>query len=121
MENNIHLNPVDDRIIGVKENNIYFKSESLECVIVTTEKEYFKILKEYINTKRDFCKRFNHFCGVFGEFTADKYERLKNDILLNDVFEVEDDGYNDGIEIKEIPYPVYFVHEFDKDCDMEHG
>ena len=117
----IYLNPVNDRIIGIVEDEIYFKPEHLDYIIVTTENEYFKILKEFIKTKRDFCKRYNHFCGIFGEFSAKKYERLIEDFVLNEPFEIEDDGNNDGMEIRKVPYPIYFVSEFDKRCDMEHG
>ena len=121
MKEHIYLNPINDRIIGVVENEIYFKPEYRDYVIVTTETEYLKLVKEYINTKRDFCKRYNHFCGVFGEFSAEKYERVKEDFVLNEPFDVEDDGENDGMEIRKVPYPIYFVSEFDKRCDMEHG
>jgi hypothetical protein len=117
----IYLNPLEDRIIGVVDNNIYFKSEYRDYVLIITEIEYIQLVKQYINTKRDFCKRYNHFCGVFGEFSANKYERLTNDFVLNQPFDVEDDGNNDGLEIREVQYPIYFVHEFDKHCDMEHG
>jgi len=121
MEENIYLNPLEDRIIGVVENEIYFKPEHRDYIIVTTENEYLKLVKEYINSKRDFCKRYNHFCGVFGEFTAKKYKRAKEDFKLNEPFDVEDDGINDGLEMRAVPYPVYLVYEFEMDCDMEHG
>lgn len=121
MEENIYVNPHQDIIIGVVEDNIYLKSEYLDYVVVTTEQEYFKILKEYVKTKRDFCQRYNHFCGAFGNFYAEKYERLKDDFKLNEPFDVEDNGNNDGMEIREITYPIYLIHKFDKHCDMEHG
>jgi len=121
MEEDIYLNPLEDRIIGVVENEIYFKPEHKDYVIVTTETEYLKLVKKYIETKRDFCKRYNHFCGVFGEFFAEKAERFEEDFKLNEPFDVEDDGQNDGLEMREVAYPIYFVHEFEKHCDMEHG
>lgn len=119
-QENIYLNPHNDKILGVIGEYIYFKGEYSEYIIVTKEKEYFKILKEYIKTKRDYCERYDHFCGVFGEFYADKYRRIK-DITLNEYFDVEDDGKNDGMEMKEVPYPVYLVSKFNNRCDMEHG
>ena len=121
MEENIYLNPLEDRIIGIIENKLYFKPKYRDYIIVTTENEHLKLLKGYIKTKRDFCKRYNHFCGVFGEFTAKKYKKVKSDFKLNEPFDVEDDGKNDGLEMKEISYPVYFVYEFEMDFDMEHG
>jgi len=121
MEENIYVNPQQDRIIGVIDDKIYLKSEYLDYIVITTEKEYFKIFKEYVSSKRDFCKRYNHFCGAFGDFYANKYERLKDDFIIKEPFEVEDNDINDGLEMRDISYPIYFVEKFDKYCDMEHG
>ena len=120
-EETIQLNPLIDRLIGVKDELLYFKSEYLEYIVVTKEKEYLKLVKKYINTKRDFCNRYNHFCGVFGEFYAKDYIKLKDKLYLNEPFDVEDNGHNDGLEIREVPYDVYLVYKFNKHCDMEHG
>ncbi len=116
----VYLNPHEDRIIGVIGEHMYFKPEHREYIVVTTEKEYLNILKRWIAAKRNYCERNNHFCGVFGELNAKKYERIK-DIVLNEYFDVEDDGKNDGLEMRQIPYPTYLVDEFEKHVDMEHG
>ncbi len=119
-EDSVYLNPHEDRIIGVVEEYIYFKPDHRDYIIVTTEKEYLNTLKRWIAAKRDFCERYNHFCGVFGELNAEKYSRIK-DIVLNEYFDVEDDGENEGLAMREVPYPTYLVGEFDKHVDMEHG
>jgi|GEM_PF-4878225 len=117
----VWLNPHESRIIGVMGEYIYLKAEYPEYIIVTTEKEYFNIFKRYVSSKRDFCERYNHFCGVHGELTAKKYKRMEKDIILNEYFDVEDDGENEGLEMRQIPYPTYLVYEFEKHVDMEHG
>ena len=43
-EETIQLNPLIDRLIGVKDELLYFKSEYLEYIVVTKEKEYLKLL-----------------------------------------------------------------------------
>lgn len=116
----IYFNPHEDKIIGVVEDNLYIKSEYNDYVILIPRELYIWSLNLYINTKQELCKLHSHFCGVFGEIEVVKYRTL-NPIILNEYVEIEDDGENDGIDFKEVTYPVYFVDLLGDHCDMEHG
>ncbi len=120
MEESIHLNPIEDTLIGAYGKYMYFKAEGGDYIVAVKDKTYYKILKEFIKTKRDFCERYDHFCGVWGEFASKKVERLE-DLVLNEYIDVEDNDINDGLEEVKVTYPVYLVREFVMQCDMEHG
>lgn len=120
-EGNISLNPHEDRIIGIIGNDIYFKSKHNDYIITTDRNEYFRILNLYLDCKKDYCERYDHFCGVFGDLFPKEYIRDKNDFILNEMIEIEDDGKNDGIDFIQKPYPLYHVFIFEDHVDMEHG
>lgn len=120
LEEGIYLNPHEDRIIGVINDNIYLKSEYQDYVVLIPRELYIWSLNMYINQKQDYCKRYDHFCGVCGEIEILKY-RVLDSIILNECIEVEDDGKNEGIELKKVSYPVYFADLLNDYCDMEHG
>lgn len=117
----LSLNPHEDRIIGVVGNQLYFKNEYENYVLIVKRKDYLKLLNSYIDSKKDFCKRYNHFCGVCGDFYITKYETFKEGFKINEMIEVEDDGENEGIDFIEVEYPLYKAITFDNHCDMEHG
>jgi len=121
MEEEISLNPHEDRIIGLIGDNIYFKSEYNDYVITTDRNEYFRILNLYLDRKKNYCGIHNHFCGIFGDLFPKEYIRDKNDFILNEMIEVGDDGKNDGIDFVKKPYPLYHVFIFEDHVDMEHG
>lgn len=112
-EDIIHLNPIEDKLLGAYKGYVYFKAENQDYIVVTPEKEYLKLIKLFIKAKRDYCEKYNHFCGVFGEFSAKKYRKAKQDIHLI--------KYLENMESEEVPYPTYIVDKFDKHCNMEHG
>jgi len=117
----LRLNPHEDRIIGVIGNAIYFKPKHENYVLIVKRREYLRILNLYLDSKKDFCKRYDHFCGVFGELQVLEYETYREGFKMNEFNEVEDNGENDGIEFKEVEYPLYKVIKFDDHVDMEHG
>ena len=120
-EISIVLNPHEDKIIGIVGSDIYFKPQYEKSILIVKRKEYLRILNLYLNVKKSFCKRYDHFCGVFGELQVLEYETYSEGFKINEINEVEDDGENDGIEIKEVKYPLFRAIKFDNRVDMEHG
>lgn len=99
--------PFSDYILKITANNIWILNEEDDVVIETSQMEFERICRLWLDTKRDYCLRYGYPCGSFGNFTAKKgsFERQKErDITWGD------NTYNH-----------FFVLKFEDHCDMEHG
>ncbi len=113
---NISITPFTSEIIGANSKFLFIKEQDINTddwyVLRIKRSDFNKMIKLWIDAKAEYCKRYGHFCGVFGNFfikVAKDYGKIN---LLIDV-EDETPIY------KEVP--VLSVLSFDNHCDMEHG
>jgi hypothetical protein len=111
MENTISYSYDNLRVIGANGKNIYVlpeylmdeEGENLEGCLVFTMTKWIELQKAWITEKKDFCERYEHFCG-WGDITS-HYTRVGEvDVRIGD-------------EIKSVP----LLKTFDFLVDMEHG
>lgn len=135
MEYVLSIIPFTSEIIGVDDKHVYLKEtysddidfkieigvpvnlsdlpDSHDCVLKVKRSEFMKLSKLWLNSKAGYCKRFNEFCGVFGNFYAERYKEIGTMELLDEVTEDEELIYK--------TVPVFEVIKFSTICDMEHG
>ena len=115
------ITPFESEIIGADTTHVFIKELVIEeedkcfpCCLKIPRHEYIRILNIWIDTKADYCMRFEHFCGVFGSFHAIEYDQQGEiNIMLYIDEETEEPVYED--------VPLIEVTRFDDQCDMEHG
>ncbi len=90
-----------------------------ECILSIDRKMFKKMLDAWLDEKIDYCDRWNHYCGVFGNIECEVEKDY--DTYIIEYKEVEDNGKNEGIEEIKKEMTVYNVKFFDKVIDMEHG
>lgn len=123
----IWFNPMEDRLIGVnmvdESEILYFKNDEFgEYVLMMHRETYLDCLNKYIDSKKDFCERYKHFCGVNGDFSAEEGFKLKELFYINEYKgEGDESKGEDEFIFEEVGYPLYFVQSFNSHCDMEHG
>jgi hypothetical protein len=108
-------------LLGVEKKYLFIKIEGIDelddskCIIVLKilEKDFNRLSKEYIDTKRSFCERYASFCGVFGCHYPDNFSVIGNISIL-----VDDEDSEDGCSYLEVP--LIEVSTWSKP-DMEHG
>ena len=88
-------------------------TEDFECILIMTEKEYLNQWKKWIKGKRDYCERYNHYCGVMGYVYSEDAELIGTQKLNR----YNSDTGEDGI----IEFPVYKAEKFWDEPDFEHG
>lgn len=111
----------DLNILAVFGTTVYLKGsfkESNDCVILLDKSLFKKALDLWLKDKKDYCERYNHFCGV-GYIEADEYEESKEQVDLN-IF-IEDDSLEYGGEYKSILFKTFIVYSIEESANMEHG
>lgn len=113
---NINLLGVVGKYLFIRDDTAYFDDteETFSVVIKIKESEFNKLFKKYVEAKRDYCKRYNHFCGVHGHYYSEDVKQIGEiDVIF---FNMEGDElvnyYKD--------VPLIEVIEW-SDPDMEHG
>ena len=115
-ELNISITPFISEIVGANSKFLFIKEQDINnddwYVLKIKRSDFNKMIKLWIDAKADYCKRYDHFCGVFGNF----FIRVTKDCgKINLLIDVEDETPI----YKEVP--VLLVLSFDDHCDMEHG
>lgn len=131
MENNVKEDVViflecpDTKILGVfgkeihllthgyKETDTEKPDNDFDCVLIISEKVYLQEWKKWINGKRDYCERWNQYCGVMGYVSPSNPELIgtQNINKWN-----KERGDFDIIDV-----PVYKANTFNDEPDFEHG
>lgn len=123
-EISLSITPFDSKIVGTDTAFVYIKEEYYEdggsemdfivhpCVIAVAIDTYLKLCNLWIKSKADICERYNHWCGVFGNFHIEEFETSGEINLLVD-FEDETPIYKN--------VPLFTALRFNEYCDMEHG
>ena len=107
-------------ILTAKDDDVFLRGSSYsedgdfnECVLIMTRELFHYSITKWLDAKKDFFKRYNHFCGV-GTITCDVFKPVGTiNLLLLDSFENTYSGpeYEDVIS-----YRVESI-----EIDMEHG
>lgn len=119
--------PGEEQILGVIENNIHVKGQLYEeeniipVVLIISIDLHIEMLYKYFDAKRDYCKRYGHYCGVWGQTIAVKYEEVGSTMLLDEEGTNWDAVDENKEDIKYVKTRMFEVLEFDEHIDMEHG
>lgn len=117
----LYLECPNTEILGVFGNDIHLKTYGFidngadieHCVLIIPEKVYLKEWKKWIQGKREYCERFNEYCGVMG------YVHPDNPILIGtqklNIWNDRKEDY-DVVEVS-----VYKADKFSNKPDFEHG
>lgn len=116
-EVDLSFDPTINEVLGVFGEEVHVRGNG--CVLVMPEKVYLKVWKNWLAGKRNYCERFDHYCGVAGYTEPIKYFKPEGQIILNE-FSFPDDDSEDCI-VTEVPNDVYFVTKFDDYHNFEHG
>jgi hypothetical protein len=112
---NISITPFTSEIIGADSKFLFIKEQDHDdnwYVLKIKRSDFNKMIKLWIDIKADYCKRYGHFCGIFGNFLI---KMTKHCGKINLLIAVEDET----MIYKEVP--LLLVLSFDDRCDMEHG
>ena len=82
------------------------------CVLIIPEGVYIKEWKKWLKGKREYCERYDHYCGVMGHVYALNPEKIGMTTLNR--------WNEDKFDMKEVDFPVYKASKFDVN-DFEHG
>jgi hypothetical protein len=105
-------------IIGVIGNELHIRGNEVDenyaqCIIVINKKIHNKLFNNWIKSKKDFCKRYKHYCGVSSGFELEGENIGKTNLFINFDEDTEELIYSD--------VNVYRVIKYDEFIDMEHG
>lgn len=113
---NISITPFTSEIIGANSKFLFIKEQDVNnddwYVLKIKRSDFNKMIKLWIDRKADYCKRYDHFCGAFGNFFIKMTKEYGETNLLIDVKD-ETPIYK---KVK-----ILSVLSFDDNCDMEHG
>jgi hypothetical protein len=117
----IQVTPFTSKILGANSKFIFIKEQNLEnddLYVLRIKRSHFnKMIKLWIDSKADYCKRYNHFCGEFGSFSIETKEYGETNLLIDSKYDSEKDEL---IPIYK-KVKVLSVLSFNEYCDMEHG
>jgi hypothetical protein len=109
-----------DKILGVFDEWIYIEgidhskgSNEWDCVLAIQRNEFLRIFNIWLDGKKDYCERFNHFCGQMG--TADVVKFAKQGTIDINRWNEKKEDYDVLI------VPLYFVTKVGNQCYFEHG
>jgi hypothetical protein len=109
----------ESKIVNIEVGKSYKASElsegteDFECILVIPEKIYLQEWKKWIKGKKEYCERFNSYCGVMGYVYPD------NPILIG---KQTINRYNqEKKDYEQIELDVYKGDIFTGNPDFEHG
>lgn len=116
--------PFTSEIIGASNNirSVFIIEKNLktneDVVLQVSKKDFMNMVELWIEKKGEYCDKFDRFCGIMGDFSVEKSEKIGDVELLQTVNFDEDEN---SFEIKYESLPVIVVKKWDTFCDMEHG
>ena len=110
----ITYDPSSDEILGVVGNKVHIKAYHGDnpVILIISQKLFHKTWDNWLLGKKEYCERFNEYCGVDGYTTIEEGEILDRKINLYE--------YTDNKMIEIFP-PVIKVTKFYDQHDFEHG
>ena len=103
-------------ILGVFGKKIYLRgdifqegSEGDECIIIISHKLLNKAMSLWIKDKKEYCERWDEFCGKMGSIYLDKYTEVDRINLLS----INNEKF--------FMARAFEVISFENSTDMEHG
>jgi hypothetical protein len=119
----------DFKILSVMGSDIYIKGyivfeacfddSEYDCVIIIDRDLFQKALNVWLDTKKDFCERYKHFCGVQGDIISNDYELVETTYHILDEEKLLNSDEDSGDFYKNVK--GFRVKSFNEDIDMEHG
>lgn len=113
-------------ILGAFGNDIYIKGfiyfmdddnkEDTDCVIVISRELFNKAFILWLDSKKDFCERYGHFCGVQGHIDSNDYEEIGNYRIIDEI-KIQDENCRDYLK----NVRAFKIISFEEIIDMEHG
>jgi hypothetical protein len=101
----------ESHVLGVTAEYVHIKGNKV--VLLIPREMYIRVWNMWLNRKAEYCKLWNHYCGVGGYI--DVIESVPtHDITLNDY-----DQNNENII--EVVYKAFIVKQVGNYIDMEHG
>jgi len=125
----LFFDPSEDKVLGVFGKQVHIEthgypnenSESdFPCILVVSRREYMRIWNLWLDGKKRFCEKSNHYCGVMGYTVAEKFEEIDR-IILNKESPDWDDNVEETWNFIEVPTRTFLVKKFEANCDFEHG
>ena len=128
METTIYLECPNTEILGVFGKGIHLlthgfneeeepdeetEDKEFDCILIIPVSVYLKEWKKWIAGKRDYCERWDHYCGVMG-YVHPLNPELIGTQKINKWNEEKKD-----MEVVEVP--VYKADKFTEEPDFEHG
>lgn len=100
-------------ILGVMDEHVFVRARNSEndeeCVAKLTRKKFHETLDLWLNDKKAYCERYNHFCGVMGQIFCDEYN-------IEGQTNLRPEGGGELINVD-----LCYIISFDDTTDMEHG
>ena len=112
----------DLNLLGVKSGLIFIRGVSNnneDCVLAIKKSHFNKMFKLWLKEKEDFCKRYDHFCGVGGFVYCECEYFYKTKLHDHECgVDVDDPEWSDKVYKSAVAYKVI---NFSEQIDMEHG
>ena len=111
-------------LFGIKNGRAFVKGwkhnvEDEECLLAIKKADFNKMIKMWLKEKEDFCKRYDHFCGVGGIVYCEGIHYYDTKIYDDSVdVDIDDPNWKEKMYK---PVAVYKIVSFDPQIDMEHG
>lgn len=125
---NITFDPSENKVLGVFGNDIYIRSlftgnnldDVKTIVLIISREEYSRVWNLWLDGKKEYCERHNHFCGVDGVFYAKEFE-VADKVLINMEAPFWDFHDEDTWTYIETPVDTFRITKFNDAPDFEHG
>jgi hypothetical protein len=124
------FDPSTSNVLGVFGDKIHVESHGhyesptqendFECVLTIPKKKYLRIWNMWLEGKKDYCERYNYYCGVMGYTIAEDFTEIDN-ITLNKFNPQANNDNEDTWFYIEVPTRAFLVNKFEDHCDFEHG
>jgi len=117
----LSFTPDQDEVLGVFGNDVHVQigiiSEDAESetpvILVIPREEYFRAWNLWLDTKKEFCERYEQYCGAFGNIHVEECIKLED--VVASVYD-EDSETEVDVQIE-----VYKVSKFGDYVNMEAG
>ena len=92
-------------------------SSEEDCILSINRKLFQKMMDKWLDSKLDYCDRWEHYCGVGGEIYCEKVKKEYD----THIYEYNINEIDDGVKETKRNMVVYTVDSFNEVIDMEHG
>ena len=124
----ITFDPSKDEVLGVFGEEVHIlcgffedpNTNDEECIVITPREEYLRIWNLWLDGKKNYCERYNEYCGVMGYVLAEEIKEIDK-IILNKFNPHSKEDNEDTWFYIEVPTRTFKVSKFSGIPDFEHG